>query len=58
MLCMTECSSTGLEEKANIPGKIAFVSSPVAGFNTEVITRLAHHASRKVFQVCPIQHVL
>lgn len=44
-------------EKANLPAQIAFVSCPVVGFHTEVITRLAHHLSRKVFQVCPIQHI-
>lgn len=45
-------------EKANLPAKISFVSSPVAGFHTEVITRFAHHPSRKVFQVCSIEHIL
>lgn len=51
---MTEYSYTHL----NVPAKIAFVSSPVVGFHTEVITRFAHHPSRKVFQVCSIEHIL
>lgn len=45
-------------EKANLPAKIAFVSSPVVVFYTEVITRFAHQPSRKVFQVCSIEHIL
>lgn len=45
-------------EKANLPAKIAFVSGPIVGFHTEVITRFAHHPSRQVFQVCSIEHIL
>lgn len=54
---MSESSYTH-SEKANLPAKIVFVSSPVVGFHTEVITRFAHHPSRKVFQVCSIKHIL
>lgn len=55
---MSKSSYTCSQKKANLPAKIAFVSCPVVGFHTEVITRFAHHPSRKVFQVCSIEHIL
>jgi len=55
---MAAYSYTRLEEKAKIPVKIGFVSSPAISFHTEVITRFAHHPSRKVFQVCSVEHIL